>query len=205
MVQNQAIRRVGRAYTLNDIWRSLSKYVFPHIGSLSIASITTQQFIGALEPTRAAGKLETVKRLTQRINEVMDYALKSILVTTNPAARIDRVFEKPKVRHRPALRPEQMPDLMRALSVASIHRQTRCVIEWQLLTMTRPAEASSASWADIDFTAREWHIPAGRMKMKREHVIPLSPQALRLLKVMRDGYKSSVPAVAWRPVWHLSA
>ncbi len=172
-------------HTLNDIWRSLNKYVFPHIGSLGIASITAQQFIGALEPTRAAGKLETVKRLTQRINEVMDYALNAGLVTTNPAARIGRVFEKPKVRHRPALRPEQMPDLMRSLSVASIHRQTRCVIEWQLLTMTRPAEASSASWTDIDVTAREWHIPAGRMKMKREHIIPLSPQALRLLEVMR--------------------
>ncbi|WP_287635735.1 hypothetical protein [Pantoea sp.] len=68
-------------HTLNDIWRSMSKYVFPHIGSIPISSITAQQFIGSLNPTHAAGRLETVKRLSQHINEVMDYALNSGLVT----------------------------------------------------------------------------------------------------------------------------
>lgn len=115
----------------------------------------------------------------------MDYALNTGLVTANPAVRIGRACERPKIRHRPSLPPDQLPLLMRALSFASIRRQTRCVIEWQLLTLTRPAEASNASWADIDFTGREWRIPAGRMKMKREHVVPLSAQALSVLDVMR--------------------
>ncbi|MFB9086401.1 hypothetical protein ACFFW8_14310 [Erwinia tracheiphila] len=64
-------------HTLNDIWHSVSKYVFPHIGSMPIANITAQQFIGALEPTHATGRLETVKRLSQRINEVMELTLRS--------------------------------------------------------------------------------------------------------------------------------
>ncbi|KGA38923.1 MULTISPECIES: integrase domain-containing protein [Pectobacterium] len=172
-------------HTLNDIWRSMSKYVFPHIGSMPIANITAQRFIGALEPTHAAGRLETVKRLSQRINEVMDYALNSGLVSVNPAARIGRTFHKPKVKHRPALLPEQLPLLMKTLSFASIGRQTRCLIEWQLLTMTRPAEAAESRWDEIDFGAKEWRIPAGRMKMKREHIIPLSEQALGILEVMK--------------------
>ena len=172
-------------HTLNDIWRSMSKYVFPHIGSMPIANITAQQFIGALEPTHAAGRLETVKRLSQRINEVMDYALNSGLVSVNPAARIGRTFHKPKVKHRPALPPEQLPLLMKTLAFASIGRQTRCLIEWQLLTMIRPAEASTTRWDEIDFDAKEWRIPAGRMKMKREHIVPLSEQALAILEVMK--------------------
>lgn len=171
-------------HTLNDIWRSMSKYVFPHIGSMPIANITAQQFIGALEPTHAAGRLETVKRLSQRINEVMDYALNSGLVSVNPAARIGRTFHKPKVKHRPALAPEQLPLLMKTLSYANIGRQTRCLIEWQLLTMTRPAEAAETRWSEIDFDKKEWRIPAGRMKMKREHIVPLSPQAIAILQVM---------------------
>lgn len=172
-------------HTLNDIWRSLSKYVFPHIGSLPISKITAQQFIGALEPTHSAGRLETVKRLTQRINEVMDYALNSGLVTFNPAARISRTFHKPTVKHRPALAPEQLPLLMKALAFASIGRQTRCLIEWQLLTMTRPAEAAMTRWDEINFETKEWRIPAGRMKMKRMHIVPLSEQALAVLEVMK--------------------
>lgn len=172
-------------HTLNDIWRSMSEYVFPHIGSMPISSITAQQFIAALEPTHAAGRLETVKRLTQRINEVMDFALNSGLVSSNPATRIGRTFHKLKVKHRPALLPEQLPLLMKTLAFASIGRQTRCLIEWQLLTMTRPGEAAMTRWDEINFETKEWRIPAGRMKMKREHVIPLSEQAFGVLDVMK--------------------
>jgi len=172
-------------HTLNDIWRSMSKYVFPHIGSMPISSITAQQFIGSLSPTHAAGRLETVKRLSQRINEVMDYALNSGLVTSNPAAKIGKTFHKPKVKHRPALLPEQLPLLMKNLAFASIGRQTRCLIEWQLLTMTRPAEAAMTRWDEINFETKEWRIPAGRMKMKRVHIVPLSEQALAVLEVMK--------------------
>lgn len=74
---------------------------------------------------------------------------------------------------------------MKTLAFASIGRQTRCLIEWQLLTMIRPAEASTTRWDEIDFHAKEWRIPAGRMKMKREHIVPLSEQALAILEVMK--------------------
>lgn len=114
----------------------------------------------------------------------MDYALNSGLVSVNPAARIGRTFHKPKVKHRPALPPEQLPLLMKTLAFASIGRQTRCLIEWQLLTMIRPAEASTTRWDEIDFAAKQWRIPAGRMKMKREHIVPLSEQTLAILEVM---------------------
>lgn len=61
---------------------------------------------------------------------------------------------------------------------------TRCLLEWQLLTRIRPAEASATAWAKIDIEKREWHIPAERMKAKRDHIVPLSEQAVEILEIM---------------------
>lgn len=74
---------------------------------------------------------------------------------------------------------------MAALSVASIKITTRCLIEWQLHTMTRPSEAAGTRWDEIDSDNALWHIPAERMKKKKPHTIPLSPQSLAILDVMR--------------------
>ncbi|MBJ7221171.1 MULTISPECIES: integrase domain-containing protein [unclassified Brenneria] len=171
--------------TIKDIWRSLEKYVFPFIGSLPITQLTARQFITALEPIQASGKLETVKRVSQRINEVMDYAVNSGLIPANPAAKIRKAFQTPVKTHMPTIRPEALPGLMKTLSVASIELQTRLLIEWQLLTVTRPAEAAETRWSEINLTEKTWTIPAGRMKMRRDHIIPLPPQALAILDAMK--------------------
>ncbi|WP_323663754.1 integrase domain-containing protein [Pectobacterium carotovorum] len=171
--------------TIKDIWRSLEKYVFPFIGTLPITQLTARHFITALEPIQTSGKLETVKRVSQRINEVMDYAVNSGLIPANPAAKIRKAFQTPVKTHMPTIRPEALPGLMKTLSVASIELQTRLLIEWQLLTVTRPAEAAETRWSEINLTENTWTIPAGRMKMRREHVIPLPLQALAILDAMK--------------------
>ncbi len=171
--------------TIKDIWRSLEKYVFPFIGNQPISQLTARHFITALEPIQASGKLETVKRVSQRINEVMDYAVNSGLIPANPAAKIRKAFQTPVKTHMPTIRPEALPGLMKTLSVASIELQTRLLIEWQLLTVARPAEAAETRWSEIDLTQNTWTIPAGRMKMRREHVIPLPSQALAILDAMK--------------------
>ncbi|KML66438.1 integrase domain-containing protein [Pectobacterium peruviense] len=171
--------------TIKDIWRSLEKYVFPFIGTLPITQLTARHFITALEPIQASGKLETVKRVSQRINEVMDYSVNSGLIPANPAAKIRKAFQTPVKTHMPTIRPEALPGLMKTLSVASIELQTRLLIEWQLLTVTRPAEAAETRWSEINLTDNTWTIPAGRMKMRRDHIIPLPPQALAILDAMK--------------------
>ncbi len=94
-------------------------------------------------------------------------------------------FEKPKKQNMPTLRPEELPMLMRSLVMSNLSVPTRCLIEWQLLTLVRPSEASGARWAELDLDAKLWTIPAERMKAKREHIVPLSPQALEILDVMK--------------------
>ena len=141
--------------------------------------------VEALEPIKARGALETVRRLVQRINEIMIYAVNTGLIDANPASGVGMAFEKPKKQNMPTLRPEELPKLMRSLVMSNLSVPTRCLIEWQLLTLVRPSEASGARWAEIDLHAKLWTIPAERMKAKREHIVPLSTQALEILEVMK--------------------
>jgi integrase len=168
-----------------DIWRSLEKDVFPAIGELPVQEIKARRLVEALEPIKARGALETVRRLVQRINEIMIYAVNTGLIDANPASGIGMAFEKPKKQNMPTLRPEELPKLMRSLVMSNLSVPTRCLIEWQLLTLVRPSEAAGARWEEIDLNAMLWTIPAERMKAKREHMIPLSLQAVEILDVMR--------------------
>jgi integrase len=168
-----------------DIWRSLELHMFPTLGKQPIHTLSAPQTIATLNPISAKGSLETVKRLCQRINEVMVFALNTGVIETNPLVGISDAFETPKRQHLPTLKPDQLPTLMKQLTTASIKLTTRCLIEWQLHTMVRPSEAAGARWDEIDEKHKQWNIPAERMKRKRAQTIPLSPQALALLEVVR--------------------
>jgi integrase len=169
----------------NDTWRSLELHIFPGIGNVPIHKITAVKAIEIIEPVAAKGSLETVKRLCQRLNEIMVYAVNSGLMTANPLAGIGKAFQTPVKQHLPTLKPDQLPDLLKSLAFASIRTTTRCVIEWQLHTMVRPNEAAGTRWDEIDFDNNLWNIPAGRMKSRKLHTVPLSPQAIALLDVMK--------------------
>ncbi|QGY30233.1 integrase domain-containing protein [Pantoea cypripedii] len=168
-----------------DIWRSLEKDIFPAIGNIPVQTLKARTLVEALEPIKARGALETVRRLVQRINEIMIFAVNTGLIDANPASSVGMAFEKPKKQNMPTLRPEEVPKLMRTLFMSNLSVSTRCLIEWQLLTLVRPSEASGAQWIEIDLNAKLWKIPAERMKSKREHIVPLSAQALDILEIMK--------------------
>ncbi|MDT9634901.1 tyrosine-type recombinase/integrase [Pseudomonas sp. JV449] len=176
---------VTKAYA-EDIWRSLTLHVFPSMKTTPLSQITAPMVIKILRPIEAKGSLETVKRLSQRLNEIMTYGVNSGLIFANPLNGIRAVFKKPKKENMAALPPEELPELMMEIANASIKRTTRCLIEWQLHTMTRPAEAATTRWADIDFDKRIWTIPPERMKKRRPHTIPLTDQALSLLETLKQ-------------------
>lgn len=169
----------------NDIWRSLERDIFPTIGNISVTDIKAHILVQAVQPVQARGALETVRRLCQRINEVMIYAQNTGLIDAVPSVNIGKAFEKPQKKNMPSIRPDQLPQLMQTMRTASISLSTRCLFMWQLFTITRPAEAAEARWNEIDFDANEWKIPAARMKMNRDHTVPLSDGALAILEMMK--------------------
>ena len=169
----------------DDIWRSLALHIFPHLGDLPIHKVTAPKTIKALKPVAAKGSLETVRRLCQRLNEVMNYAVNTGLLDANCLVGIRKAFQIPEKRNLPALKPAELSELMTAINNASIKRTTLKLIEWQLHTMTRPSEAAGTCWDEINFEEGLWIIPAERMKKTRAHSVPLTEQALEILNFMR--------------------
>lgn len=177
-----------------DVIRSLEKHVFPAMGQTPITMVNAVEAIRVLKPLAAAGSLETVKRLCQRLNEIMTFSVNTGVVSHNPLAGISKAFEAPIKINMPSLKPEDLPTLMQALSTASIKIVTRCLIEWQLHTMVRPGEAAGTRWDEIDLVNKLWTIPPARMKKKREHVVPLTDQAIQLLILIKpiSGHREYV-------------
>jgi integrase len=187
-----------------DVWRSLNSHIFPRLGSRPISQIDAPIVIEVITPVAARGNLETVKRLCQRLNEIMTFAVNSGVMHHNPLTGIRDGFANPIKKHNPTLKPDQLPMLMSKLNYASIKLTTRVMIEWQLHTMVRPMESAGTRWEEINLDDNTWTIPPERMKKKREHIVPLSPQALALLSVMRpiSGHREYVFASQRDPLRH---
>lgn len=171
--------------TAEKSYRALEKHILPKLANVPIQDIKPKLVLDILAPVKAQGTLETVKRLCRIINEVMRLAVASGHIEVNYLADITKLFPAPKRKHMATIRPERLPELMQAIANANITLSTRCLLEWQLHTMTRPIESATARWQDIDFENRVWIVPEERMKMKRPHTIPLTEQTLALLEIMK--------------------
>ena len=164
----------------------LDKYLLGYLGKHSINEITAPQTIKVLQPLANEGKLETVGRICRNLNEIMTFAVNTGVIEHNKLAGIGKAFAAPKVTNQASLKPEELPELLTTLNYASIKHITRCLIEWQLHTMTRPSEAAGTRWDEIDLENQLWHIPEERMKKGRPHTIPLTDQTLILLQTIKS-------------------
>lgn len=172
-----------------DISRLIEMYLLPAFGGLPMTAITAPLALKAFKPLQESGKLETLKRSIQKLNEIMTYAVHREIIPYNPTANIKKEFDSPTVEHFKTIKPEELSDFLYALNTAQIKLQTRYLILWQLLTMTRPNEASNARYADIDEKAKLWTIRINKGLKEddsgRVHKITLSRQALALLREIK--------------------
>jgi len=172
----------------------LDLHVFPNLGKIPLHKINAVDTIEVLTPLAKQGKFETINNLCGWINEIMVYSVNTGLIPSNPLAGIGKAFDTPLTTNLPTLKPEELPELMAVLNRASIKIVTRCLIEWQLNTMVRPAEASGARWSEINIEKAQWIIPAERMKKRKPHIVPLSQQSLAILEILRpiNGHREFV-------------
>lgn len=180
--------------TAEKAYQNLGKHILPKLGNVAITDVKPRLVVEILEPVKANGSLETVKRLCRIINEVMMVAVASGAIEVNYLSDITKLFPAPKTQNMATIKPEELPELMQNLNSANLTKTIRCLLEWQLHTMTRPIEAATARWADIDLESEVWVIPAERMKMKKPHTIPLTPQTLSILENMKpiSGHREHV-------------
>ena len=165
------------AETLKKDWRRMEIYLFPFIGDMPINEILPKVVIEALESLYNQGKGDTLKRTIRLLNEVLNFG---------------------KSNNNPAITPKELPELIKAVMYSSAAIQTKLLFKFQLLTMVRPAEASNATWSEIDFKKSLWTIPANRMKKRHPFVIPLSSQAMAILNKMKSiSVKSEYVFQSW--------
>lgn len=165
---------------------ALTTNLFPRIGNLPIAEITPPILLDALRPIEARGSLEEVGRVRRWCSEVFRYAVATGRAEDNPADFLRGAFETRATRNYPHLSRKDLPDFQRRLNEYTGRPETRLALRLLMLTFVRPGELRAAKWNEIDFDAREWRIPAERMKRRIEHVVPLSRQAVATLEELRQ-------------------
>lgn len=166
---------------------TLETYAYPHIGDLLVQDVGQDHVLKVLEPIWKT-KTETATRLRGRIESVLDWAtVRKYRSGDNPArwkGHLDKLLPAPgkiqKVEHHRALPAAEMVELMKALR--GREGLAARALEFAILCASRSGEVRGARWDEIDFVTAIWIIPAHRMKAKKEHRVPLSTQAIKVLK-----------------------
>lgn len=161
----------------------LETYIFPAIGKVGITKLETQDIMAVVKPLEQKGNYETSRRLLQIISQVFRYAVITGKAKHNIAADMRGALRPRKVTHRAALvEPEKVGQLLRDIDDYEGYFPLVCALKLAPLVFTRPTELRAAQWKEFDLEAAEWRIPAERMKMRQQHIVPLSEQALAILR-----------------------
>ncbi len=165
-------------------WRAtLQQYAHPQLGEMGVDRVTTADVMAALLPIWST-KNETAQRVRRRIGAVMRWAIAQGYRSDNPAgeAVTAALPKRPRqVRHFPALPYGEVGAALAAVRVSQAWTGTKLAFELLVLTAARSGEVRLATWDEFDLAAAVWTVPAARMKMNREHRVPLCGRAVDIL------------------------
>lgn len=175
--------------------RRLESDIYPAIGKKPINDISAYEIVDAVKEIAERGAVDIAKRAHQTIGQVFRYAIahgRESKATRNPAIEIkpsDIIETRKKVNYA-RVDVSELPNLLRAIDNSKSHPVTRLAVKLMALTFVRTTELIGARWAEFDLDAAQWRLPAERMKMKTPHIVPLSTQAIDLLKSLKEltGY-----------------
>ena len=167
--------------------RILEMNLFPYIGDMPIAEIKTPDLVDCLRKVEKRGALDIAGKTKQIAGMVLRYAIQIGKCELNAADNLQGALKPKRQKHFAALDVKELPDFLKALerNEARIYERTRRAVWFSLYTFQRPGEIRQAQWSEIDWEAKEWHISAEKMKMRRAHIVPLSDQALVVLKAQQ--------------------
>ncbi|KAB2889332.1 MAG: tyrosine-type recombinase/integrase [Desulfobulbaceae bacterium] len=161
----------------------LENNVFPRIGSRPVNEITAPELLEVLRVMEVRGAKELARRVKQICGQVFRYAIACGLAERDPSADLRGALASPKKKSMATITdPKQVGALLRAISDYHGHLSTKCALRFAPLVFVRPGELRHAEWAEFDLARAEWKIPAEKMKMKRPHIVPLSRQAVAVLR-----------------------
>lgn len=166
----------------------LERDVFPVIGTVAISKIKTGEVLAILRKVEARGALDTALRIKIIFGQVFRYAVVTGLIDSDVSAPIRPrdCLEKRQVKHHAAITdPKKLAPLLRAIDEYQGTFTVKCALRLAPLLFVRPGELQKAAWSEFDLDESQWNIPAERMKMKEPHLVPLSRQAVEILKSLQ--------------------
>ncbi len=170
------------------VMKRLEDYVFPEIGSYPITEIEPPILLQAIKKIENRPAIEIAKRQLQKCGEIFRYAIATGRAIRDPSSDIKDALRPQKTTHYAALDYKEIPEFLSVLerNDARLFRGTRNAVKLLMLTFVRTSELINASWNEIDFERKEWVIPAERMKMRVEHIVPLSKQSIQILHDQKE-------------------
>ena len=179
-------KREGKApATINKLeW--LLGLAYPLLGDRPISEIEPPELLTALRTIERRGRYETAKRMRSTCGAVFRYAIATARASRDPSADLKDALTSHKAKHHASItEPDAIGALLRAIDGYDGQPETRLALRLLALTFVRPGELRFSEWAEFDVAAKEWRIPAERMKMRSPHRVPLSAQALDVLKELQ--------------------
>ncbi|KRW67088.1 tyrosine-type recombinase/integrase [Stutzerimonas nitrititolerans] len=180
----------------DDVLEAFERDIFPQMGSLPLATIKPMQWLHVFRKIEARGALEVLRKTRQRCQEVYRYAIATGRAEYNPIADIGGALQTPTTKHYPFLPIAELPELLCSIQACPGNDTVKIATRLLILTGVRTAELRGAPWSEFDFDKALWLIPAARMKMRRDHLIPLSKQAMAALRELENitgGYTLALP------------
>lgn len=160
----------------------LERHILPKLGQRPIADVAASEVLAMLRVVEGKGALELARRLMQMTGQVFMYAIATGRAERNPVTDLRGALKTPVVKHRSYLKEKELPEYLKKLEAYDGHPQTKLALRFLLFTFVRTVELRAAQWTEIDWKKAEWRVPAERMKMKEEHIVPLSMQAIAVLR-----------------------
>jgi len=169
--------------TFDSVTTRLTNYVYPWLGDEPVSKITAVDLLAALRRIEEKGALETAHKVRQYCGQVFRYAIATGRATRDVSQDLKGALTPVNTRHYASItEPRKIGELLRAIDGYKGQPVTRYALRLAPLIFLRPGELRRAAWEDIDLDDAEWRIPAEKMKMDRPHIVPLSAQALEVLK-----------------------
>jgi integrase len=164
----------------------LLEFLYPEIGQIPLREITPPQVLSALRKIEARGHHETTHRAKQRCSQVFRYAVATGRADRDVTADLRGALTAVTSQNHASIRdPIKIGQLMRAIDGYNGEPTTAAALKLAALTFVRPGELRGAEWPEFDLAAAEWRIPGERMKMGEQHIVPLSTQALALVRQLQ--------------------
>lgn len=169
--------------TQSKITSWLEKDVFPSIGRKSMSTLGPRDVLTTVRKIEARGAIDSAHRVKQICGQIFRYAVAVGMADRDVTVDLKGALATPVQKNHAAITdPVEVGGLLRAIDAYTGHPYTVAALKLSALVFVRPGELRTAEWAEIDFGAAEWRIPGSKMKMKNDHIVPLSAQAVKILQ-----------------------